>query len=108
VDISETDNAVQITAELPGMEDKDISVSLDSSNNVLTISGEKKQEEEKKEAHCYRTERSYGSFYRSIPLPARVEGGKVNASFKKGVLSVVLPKLPEEKGGQKKISIRIE
>src|SRR6266545_7929349 len=91
VDVSETKDSVVVKAEIPGMEAKDIQVSLQE--NVLTITGEKKQErEEKDERRYHRVERSYGSFARSMRLPAGVETGKVNAAFKNGVLTVTLPK----------------
>ena len=90
VDVSETKDSVVVKAETPGMEAKDIQVSLQE--NVLTITGEKKQEKEEKDERHHRVERSYGSFSRSMRLPAGVEAGKVNAAFKNGVLTVTLPK----------------
>ena len=79
-----------VSVELPGLEDKDVNVSL--SRDGLTISGEKRQEKEEKRRNYYRAERSYGSFKRSIPLPCEVDAGKVDAVFRKGVLTVTLPK----------------
>ena len=90
VDVSETKDSVVVKAETPGMDAKDIQVSLQE--NVLTITGEKKQEKEEKDERYHRVERSYGSFTRSMRLPAGVEAGKVNAAFKNGVLTVTLPK----------------
>jgi HSP20 family protein len=90
VDVSETKDSVVVKAEIPGMEAKDIQVSLQE--NVLTITGEKKQEKEEKDERYHRVERTYGSFTRSMRLPAGVEAGKVNAAFKNGVLTVTLPK----------------
>ena len=90
VDVSETKDAVVVKAEIPGMEAKDIQASLQE--NVLTITGEKKQEKEEKDERYHRVERTYGSFARSVRLPAGVEAGKVNAAFKNGVLTVTLPK----------------
>jgi HSP20 family protein len=90
VDVSETDKAVVVSAELPGLDEKDIDLSL--SHGLLTISGEKKQEKEKKGRNTYLVERSYGSFQRSIALPTEVETDKVDAVFKKGVLTITLPK----------------
>ena len=90
VDVSETKDSVVLKAEIPGMEAKDIQVSLQE--NVITITGEKKQEKEEKDERYHRVERSYGSFTRSMRLPAGVEAGKVNAAFKNGVLTVTLPK----------------
>ena len=90
VDVSETKDSVVVKADTPGMDVKDIQVSLQE--NVLTITGEKKQEKEEKDERYHRVERSYGSFTRSMRLPAGVEAGKVNAAFKNGVLTVTLPK----------------
>lgn len=90
VDVSETKDAVVVKAEIPGMEAKDIQASLQE--NVLTITGEKKQEKEEKDERYHRVERTYGSFARSVRLPAGVEAAKVNAAFKNGVLTVTLPK----------------
>jgi HSP20 family protein len=90
VDVSETKDAVVVKAEVPGMEAKDLQASLQE--NVLTITGEKRQEKEEKDERYHRVERSYGSFTRSMRLPAGVDSGKVNAAFKNGVLTVTLPK----------------
>lgn len=90
VDLSETKDAIVVKAEVPGMDAKDIQVQLQE--NVLTVTGEKKQEKEEKDERYHRVERSYGSFTRSMRLPAGVEAGKVNATFKNGVLTVTLPK----------------
>lgn len=90
VDVVETDKEIKVTAELPGMDENDIEISL--SQDVLTISGEKKEEEEYKGRNYYRMERSYGSFQRSIPLPCEVDSDKAEATFKRGVLTVTLPK----------------
>ena len=96
VDVSETKDAVVVKAEMPGMEQKDINVELE--NQVLTIKGEKHQEKEEKGERFHRTERSWGAFSRTFRLPAAVEGGKVNATFKNGVLTVTLPKAPTARG----------
>ena len=96
VDVVETKDAVVVKAELPGMEQKDINVELE--NQVLTIKGEKHQEKEEKSERFHRMERSWGAFSRTFRLPAAVEGGKVNATFKSGVLTVTLPKAPTAKG----------
>ena len=90
VDVSETKDSVVVKAEIPGMEAKDIQVSLQE--NVLSITGEKKQEKDEKDERYHRLERSYGAFARTMRLPAGVESGKVNAAFKNGVLTVTLPK----------------
>ena len=96
VDISEDKDTVTVTAELPGVEQKDIAVSLQ--DGVLTIKGEKQTEKEEKGKRYHRVERSYGSFYRAVRLPAAVEAGKVAAAFKDGVVTITLPKAPEAKG----------
>jgi HSP20 family protein len=103
VDVAETDKEVVVSAELPGLDDEDIDVSL--SRGMLTISGEKKQEKEKKGRNYYRVERSYGSFRRSVRLPAEVDTGKVDAVFRKGVLTITLPKTAEAKA-RKRIAIK--
>jgi HSP20 family protein len=104
MDVSETDKEFKITAELPGMDEKDIDVSV--SNEVLTIKGEKKAEKEEKKPNYYRMERSYGAFQRSIPLPVEVEKDQVQANFKKGVLSIVIPKSEKAVKETKKIEIK--
>ncbi len=106
VDIKENDKEVIIEAELPGMDEKDIDISL--SDNVLSISGEKKQEKEEKKGKYYHVERSYGSFHREILLHCEVEQNKAQASFKKGVLKITLPKTPKAQQKAKSIPIRID
>ena len=96
VDVTEDKDAVTVKAELPGVEQKDIGVSLQ--DGMLTIKGEKQQEKEAKDKRHHRVERSYGAFMRSIRLPAAVETGKVTATFKDGVVTITLPKAPEAKG----------
>jgi HSP20 family protein len=96
VDVSENKEAVIVKAELPGVEQKDIAVSLQ--DGVLTIKGEKEAEKEEKDKRYHRVERSYGAFFRSMRLPAAVEAGKVTATFKDGVITITLPKAPEAKG----------
>jgi HSP20 family protein len=106
VDIKESDKDVTVTAELPGIDDKDIEVSL--SRDSLTVRGEKKEEKEDKGKDYYRMERSYGSFTRTIPLPAAVDTDKAKAEFKKGVLKVTLPKTAKAIKGTKKIAVKTE
>ena len=96
VDFSETKDAFVVKAEIPGMESQDISVSLE--NQMLTMKGEKKHEKEEKDEQYYRMERSYGAFVRTVRLPAPVDGSKVTAAFKNGLLTVTMPKAPEAKG----------
>jgi HSP20 family protein len=104
VDVTETDDEIKVSAELPGMDDEDIDVSL--SDDMLTISGEKKEEREEKREGYYRTERSYGAFRRAIPLSTTVDDEKVDAVFQNGVLTVALPKTGEAKA--KKVTIKSE
>ncbi|NNG05399.1 MAG: Hsp20/alpha crystallin family protein [Inquilinus sp.] len=104
LDVSESDDGLTVTAELPGMEEKDIEVDL--TNNVLTLRGEKKTEREEKKADFHLRERSYGSFSRSIPVPFEVDAEQVKAAFAKGVLKVTLPRPPEAKRKTKKIAVK--
>jgi HSP20 family protein len=104
VDIAEKDKAYEITAELPGMDESNIEVKL--SNGILTITGEKKEEKEEKKKGYYLSERRYGSFERRFQVPPGVETGKIEANFKKGVLTVTLPKSPEAQAAEKKIAVK--
>jgi HSP20 family protein len=104
VDIKESDKEIRVSAELPGMDDKDVNVLL--SKGSLTITGEKKEEKEDKGKDYYRMERSYGSFSRTIPLPAEVDTDKVKADFKKGLLTVTLPKTAQAIKQTKKIAVK--
>lgn len=104
LDVAETKNEIVVKAEVPGLEPKDIDISL--SDGVLTIKGEKKQEREEKEENYHLVERSYGSFTRSIRLPKEVQSDKINASYKNGVLKVVLPKSEEAKKKEVKIKVQ--
>jgi len=90
VDVTDLKNQIVVNAELPGVDLNDLNVNLDG--RILTIKGEKKQEKEEKDTHYYRVERSYGSFHRSIELPAEVDENKIDATFQKGVLKVTLNK----------------
>ena len=104
VDVSEDDKAYKITAELPGLDEKNIEVTL--SGDRLVLKGEKHQEKEEKNKDHYLSERSYGTFQRSFRLPDGVDQGKVAATFAKGVLTVTLPKTAEVQKQQKKIEIK--
>lgn len=104
VDVYESENAIEIKADLPGMTEKDIDVSVE--NNTLTIKGERKFENEEKRENYHRVERQYGSFYRSFQLPNTVDVSKINANFKNGILELALPKREETK--PKKISINVK
>ena len=90
VDVTETDKQIEITAELPGLEEKDVQVNV--ADNVLTIRGEKKAEKEEKDKTFRLVERSYGSFVRSLELPEGVNADAIKASIDKGVLKVTVPK----------------
>jgi HSP20 family protein len=96
LDFSETKDAFMVKAEIPGVEQKDLSVSLQ--DQMLTIRGEKHKEKEEKDEKYHRLERSWGGFTRTIALPAGVDTEKLNATFKDGVLTVKLPKSPAAKG----------
>jgi HSP20 family protein len=100
IDISETKENVVVKAELPGLEAKDLSVSI--WGDVLTIKGEKKKEEKEEDEHCYYCERYCGSFYRSFRLPVSVRSDEVKETLKNGVLKVTLSKAaePKEEGCQ--------
>lgn len=104
VDVAETDKDVEVTVELPGLDEKDVEVTL--ADGVLTVKGEKKSERKEEGKGFYLAERSYGSFQRSIALPEGVDADKVSAEFSKGVLTVKAPKLPEVQTSVKKIAIK--
>ena len=106
VDVSETDAEVRVSAELPGMDEKDVSVELQG--DVLVLRGEKKREQEEKGKNWYRREQSSGSFRRAIELPAGVDAGKARAQFKKGVLVFTAPKRAEDQAKRKAIPIQAE
>jgi HSP20 family protein len=96
VDLSESKDALVVKAEIPGVEQKDIEVSLQ--DGYLTIKGEKQEEKEQKEKQYHCVERSYGAFARTLRLPATVDASKVTATFKDGVVTVTMPKSAEAKG----------
>jgi HSP20 family protein len=99
VDVSETGKEVRITAELPGLDEKDVEVTV--TNNMLTIKGEKEEEE----GDYYHSERSYGYFDRTIALPQGIDADNAKAKFKKGVLKVTIPKKPEAQSSRRKIEL---
>ena len=105
VEVSEDKDKVKVTAELPGMSEGDIQITLGANGEELIIRGEKKLEEERKEESIYRSERVYGSFLRKLHLPTRVDPEKVNATFKDGVLTVAMMKRPESESGSRQIQI---
>jgi HSP20 family protein len=100
----ETDNQVLLNAELPGVDEKDIDISV--ADDILTISGEKKSEFERKEGDRYRSERSYGRFSRSVSLPFSIDADKVEARFDRGVLKLTIPKPADAQKQMRKIPIR--
>lgn len=104
LDVSETDDAIEVKADLPGLEEKDIDVKL--ANGVLVISGERKEESEEKKKNYYHAERSYGVFNRSVSLPCEVDEDRIDATFKKGVLTITLPKSAQAKEEERKIQIK--
>ena len=104
VDISEKDDAYEVTAELPGLDEKNIEVKL--VNGGLTIKGEKKEETEEKQKGYHLHERRFGGFERYFAVPDGVDTDKVEANFKKGVLTVILPKKPEAIKPERKVEIK--
>ena len=105
VDVNENEKEIRVSAELPGIDEKDLDVCLEG--NLLTLKGEKKEEKVTQEGKGHMTERCYGSFERRIAVPSvQIDADKVNASMKKGVLTVILPKLKVRKENQKKIAIQ--
>jgi HSP20 family protein len=104
VDVRENANAMTIEAELPGLDEKDVTVTL--ANGVLTIKGEKKHEREEKDENYYLTERSFGRFERSLRLPDTIDNNKVEARFDKGVLKVTAAKKPEAVKSERKIEVK--
>ncbi len=106
VDVSETEKGYKVVAELPGMDEKNIEVKIAS--GMLTIKGEKQEEKEEEKQDYYVRERSFGSFERTFPVPDGVDLNNVDASFKKGVLTVTLPKTAEAQKAEKKITVKTE
>jgi len=104
VDLYEEKDDIVVKAELPGMDKDNIEVNL--TDHTLTLKGEKKKEQEVKEENYYRSERSYGSFLRTLELPKDVHADKVKASFKNGILEVRLPKTEEAK--TKEVKVKVE
>lgn len=102
VDITETDKALQVKVDLPGIKPEEVHISV--ANDQLTIQGERKEEKETKDKTVHRVERRYGSFYRSIPLPVGTDPEKVTAESDNGVITITLPKPPESAG--KRIAVK--
>lgn len=106
LEVTEDEKSVNVSAELPGLDEKDVEVSLE--DDVLTIKGEKKEEHEEKKGGFYRSERTYGSFERCVVLPNGIDSDKAAAEFKKGVLKIQVPKKPEAVTNKKKIEVKGE
>ena len=106
VDVAEDDKEICVTAELPGVDEKDLDLSL--THEALTIRGEKKHEAQEEGKDYYRRECAYGSFQRMIPLPAEVDESKVEAQYKKGILTVHLPKKGNGGAARKHIEVKAE
>jgi HSP20 family protein len=104
LDMFEKDNKLVVKAEIPGMKDEDIDVSV--VGDTLNIKGERKSETEVKDEDYYRCERSYGSFFRSIPLPSAVDANKIEANYEDGVLEVTLPKTAAAKRKKVKVAAK--
>jgi HSP20 family protein len=104
IDMEENDREIIVKAEIPGLEPNDFQISLD--DNALIIKGEKREEKKEERKNYHMTERRYGSFYRSIPLPSEVDSNKVKASYNKGILEVSLPKSKPHKA--KKITVNVK
>lgn len=104
IDMAEREKDYLLTAELPGMEEKDIELKV--TNDVLTIKGEKKEEKDEKKQDYHLSERRYGAFQRAFSLPDGVDVDKIEASFKKGVLTVTLPKKPEAIKPERKVEVK--
>jgi HSP20 family protein len=104
IDMSEDEKAYKITAELPGMDAKDIDLQVNG--DTLVLKGEKRQEKEEKDKNYHFSERSYGSFQRAFELPASVDRDKIAADFSKGVLTLTLPKTAEAQKPAKKIDVK--
>lgn len=103
-EVSEGEKDIEISAEVPGMEEKDINVEV--AGGLLTISGEKKSESETSDKNVYMSERSYGSFRRSFRLPETVDADNISAKFDKGVLKVSVPKKAEAQSKTRKIDVK--
>ena len=104
VDVSETEDSILVRAEIPGLEAKDLDLSI--LGDRLTIKGEKTKEQEEKGEHFHCTERCYGCFQRSFRLPTSVQPDKVEATFEKGILTITLPKTDEAKSKAIKIEVK--
>lgn len=103
VEIKDTTREIRVTAELPGLEQKDLEVSI--VDGALCLKGEKREEHEEEKGDVYRSERRYGAFERMIPLPVEVEPDKIKASYRNGVLKVILPKSKDAQSSRQVIPV---
>ncbi len=103
IDVEEDDKSIHVKAEIPGIEEKDLDVKIE--DNILTLSGEKKEERKEEKKNYIFSERKFGSFSRSISLPEGIKTDKINATFKKGILNIDIPK--DETKEAKKIEIKV-
>ncbi|MFN3614415.1 MAG: Hsp20/alpha crystallin family protein [Rubrimonas sp.] len=103
-DVVQTDNAIEISIELPGMSMEDVEVTV--TDDLLTVKGEKKIERQEEKKGYYLSERSYGAIWRTIPLPPGTDGSKAEATFRNGVLTVRLPQTPEAQARVKHIEVK--
>jgi HSP20 family protein len=106
IDFAEDEKTYHVTAELPGLSEKDINLSV--SDDLLTITGEKREEKERQEKNYHYSERRFGSFRRAVQLPQHIDRNKIEASFKNGVLDVTLPKSPDAMQRQRKIEVKAQ
>lgn len=106
LDVAEDDKGYEVTVELPGIEAKDVDVSVDQ--DLLTIRGKKEAERSEQKKNFYRTERSYGQFERQVTFPVEIEPDRVNAEFKNGVLKIHLGKAPEHQRSSRRVMIKAE
>ncbi len=104
IDISEDDKHIYVEAEIPGVKKEDLKLTLE--DNILTIEGEKKFEEEKKEKNFFRNERIFGTFKRAFTLPVEVNPDKINAKFDNGLLKITFDKLTEEHKNERIINVK--
>lgn len=103
IDVAETDSEVTVTADLPGLTEKDVEVTLDE--DLLTIRGSRKEEREDKTKNYHLVERSYGEFQRMVALPGSIDRDKAKATFKNGVLTLTIPKRADARSNQRRIEI---
>jgi HSP20 family protein len=103
IDIQETEKEVRVTAELPGLDEKEVEITL--TQGALSIKGEKREEHEEKQGDMHRAECRYGMFERTVQLPEYLDADKAKATFKKGVLKVILPKTPEAQSTRRRIPV---